>query len=457
MLFGSKILEYKEELLADLDRLMRFESVDGAGNGGCEDAMDFVIARARDFGLTAEKVTDKSCHVQLGEGGRLCATLSHLDVVPAGNNWSFIPFALTEKDGRLYGRGIADDKGASMVALYCLRALKESGVEGKNTLRCIFGTAEETGMSDMDGYFKKQPLPDYAFTPDSDYGICRAEKGILHIEVSTPSNEATVLSQFHAGKAINAVPDLAYVMLDSSSYDEQLLMRLSDGARGNFEFNYTIDGLMIISRGRAAHACEPEKGLNAAAELAELISHAYDVHEIGAVCSFIDYAVNCETNGRSLGLKMSDAVSGALTVNLGAVHIEGQEAVARFDIRYPVTVSGEYVIRQFRKVAENSGLTVKVLHHDKPLYIEEDSALIRLLSGAYESVTGELPDIYSTGGGTYARKLGGRGVAFGPAFKGDVINMHNADEGMDKENFFRHAQICAEAMYRLYTEELDRS
>ena len=72
MLFGSKILEYKEELLADLDRLMRFESVDGAGNGGCEDAMDFVIARARDFGLTAEKVTDKSCHVQLGEGGRLC-------------------------------------------------------------------------------------------------------------------------------------------------------------------------------------------------------------------------------------------------------------------------------------------------------------------------------------------------------------------------------------------------
>jgi succinyl-diaminopimelate desuccinylase len=154
-------------------------------------------------------------------------------------------------------------------------------------------------------------------------------------------------------------------------------------------------------------------------------------------------------------LKMSDAVSGALTVNLGAVHIEGQQAVAQFDIRYPVTISGDYVLRQFRTVAERSGLSVNVIHHDKPLYVEKDNPLIRLLSSAYEDVTGEKPDTYSTGGGTYARKLGGKGVAFGPAFKGDQINMHNADEGMDKANFLRHARICAEAMYRMFTEELN--
>lgn len=454
MTIKEKILEYKEELYKDLHTLLSFESVDGANDGECAAALEFIMKRAGDFGLTAERVTDKSAHVQLGEGGKLCAALSHLDVVPAGNNWSVIPYALTRKDGRLYGRGIADDKGAALVTLYCLRALRELGIEGKNTLRAIYGTAEETGMSDMEGYFDRQPLPDYAFTPDSDYGICFAEKGILHIEVSTPSNEATVLSQFHSGKAVNAVPDLAYAMLDSSGYDEQLLMRLSDAGEGSFEFNYTIDGLMIISRGKAAHACEPHKGFNAAAALADLISNAYDTHEIGAICSFIDYALNCETNGRSLGLKMSDAVSGALTVNLGIVHIEGDEARAQFDIRYPVTVKGDYVIRQFRSVAESNGLEVKVLHHDAPLYIEKDSRLIGLLSGAYEEVTGEKAEIYSTGGGTYARKLGGKGVAFGPAFKGDEINMHNADESMSEENFLKHMQICAEALYRMYTEEL---
>ncbi len=450
MLFGDKILQYRDELLKDLAYFLRIESIDGEKNEECDRALAFLIKRAQDFGLDYALVTDKSVHVQLGEGGKLCGVLSHVDVVPAGNNWSVIPFELTERDGRLYGRGIADDKGAALINLYCLRALKENGVTGKNTLRAIFGSAEETGMHDMKGYFAKEPLPDMAFTPDSDYGICYAEKGILQLCVSTPTNEAKVLSQFHAGKAVNAVPDLAYVMLDSSGYDEQLLMRLADASDGSFEFNYTIDGLMIISRGKAAHACEPQKGKNAAALLIDLITNAYDVEDIGQLCSFIDYAFNCETNGRSLGLKMSDSVSGELTVNLGMVHIEDSTAEAYFDIRYPVTVNGDYVLRQFKAVAEYSGLNVRVVHHDKPLHLKKDSPLIQELSAAYEAVMGEPPTLYATGGGTYARKLAGRGVAFGPHFPGDPINMHNADESMDKENFFKHAQICLEAMYRLF-------
>ena len=149
----EKILEYREELFDDLNRLLSIESVDGARDGDCAAALDFILKRAEDFGLTAERVTAKSAHVDLGKGGRLCGVLSHLDVVPAGNNWTVNPYALTERDGRLYGRGVADDKGAALVNLYCLRALKEMGIEGRNTLRAIYGTAEETGMSDMDGYF----------------------------------------------------------------------------------------------------------------------------------------------------------------------------------------------------------------------------------------------------------------------------------------------------------------
>lgn len=452
MMFGDKILKYKDELLNDLNTLLSFESIDGEKNEECDKALDFILKRAADFGLKSEKVTRNSAHAELGNGGKLCGVLAHLDVVPAGNNWSAEPFALTQKDGRLYGRGIADDKGAALVNLYCLRALKEHGVKGKNTLRAIYGTAEETGMDDMDGYFKNQPYPDAAFTPDSDYGVCYAEKGILHIEAGTAVNNAKVLTQFHSGSALNAVPDTAYAMLDSSSYDEQTLMRLADASEGTFEFKYTIDGLMIISRGKAAHACEPQKGFNAAAALADIISSAYQTEDIGSVCSFINYAVNMETNGRSLGLKMSDSVSGALTANLSVVHIEGETAKAQFDIRYPVTVSGETIIEQFEKAAESSGLTVKVLSHEKPLYVEKESQLIELLSKSYENVTGEKPEFYSTGGGTYARKLGGKGVAFGPNFKDDSVNMHNADESVDEKKFFTHAQICLEAMYRMFTE-----
>lgn len=450
MMFGDKILKYKDELLADLNTLIGFESVANEKPEECQNAINFMLKRANDFGLTGEQVTDESMHIQLGSKGKLCGILSHLDVVPAGNNWSVLPYSLTEKDGRLYGRGIADDKGAALVTLYCLRALKEEGIDGVNALRAIYGTSEECGMEDIDGYFEKMPVPDLSFTPDSDYGICYAEKGILQIEVSTKGNLATVLSQLHSGKAINAVPDIAYALLDSSNYDEQNLLELSKKTEGNFEFNSTIDGLMVISRGKAAHACEPHKGFNAAAALVELLAKAYTSTEIGAICDFIDIAIGNETDGCSLGLKTHCSISGDLTVNLGYIHIEGNEARAAFDIRYPVSITGGSVYRQFRYAAKHNKLDVKVLNHEKPLYIEKDSELVKLLSGAYKAVTGEEPELYTTGGGTYARKLGGKGLAFGPAFKDDEVNMHNADESIDKEKFFTHAQICLEAMYRMY-------
>ena len=60
--------------------------------------------------------------------------------------------------------------------------------------------------------------------------------------------------------------------------------------------------------------------------------------------------------------------------------------------------------------------------------------------------------LYTTGGGTYARKLGGNGVAFGPVFEGEISNIHNANECINVEKFFKHAQICLEAMYNLYTK-----
>ena len=453
MLFGDKILKYKDEILNDLNTLLSIESVADSMPGECDKALEFVLNKAKEFGLAEERVTQLSGHITLGDSGKLCGVLSHLDVVPAGNGWSVNPFALTQKDGRLYGRGIADDKGAALVSLYCLRALKENGVKGKNTLRVIYGIAEKVGMEDMDGYFEKMPVPELAFTPDSEYGICFAEKGILQLEVSSKTNNSRIINQFASGKAVNAVPDSACAIIDTSSYDEENLVQLANLSDGSFEFKNTIDGLMIISRGKAAHACEAEKGYNAAAALVDIIADAFDKSEIGSLCYFIDYAINKETNGRSLGLKMSDCVTGALSVNLASLNIDDEYAKAKFDIRYPVTVNGDAVLSQFKKVADRSDLEVSVINHEKPLYVEKDSELIGLLSEAYEAVTGEAPQLYSTGGGTYARKLANKGVAFGPNFMDDDIRMHNSDESVDENNFFKHAQICLEAMYKLFTCE----
>ncbi len=451
MSFGENIMKYKEDIIADLTELIAIKSI--SGTDACQDALDWMIKKAQSFGLKAEKVGDKACHVELGEGGKLCGVLSHLDVVPEGNNWNSLPFELSVGDGYMYGRGIADDKGAALVNLYCLRALKEMGIQGKNTVRAIFGVDEERGMHDMDEYFSKEPLPELSFTPDSEYGICQYEKGLLQLELYADTHDGTTLTQMHSGKAVNAVPDTAYALLDCTENEDHQLARLADAKKGSFEFYYTIDGLMVLSRGTAAHGSTPEKGLNAATALIDLLTSNFALPTMGTIPAFISHYVGTDCDGVMLGIKMRDKESGPLTVNVGTVHIDEGYATCTMDIRYPVTADGEEILRKITENAEREGVHVKVLEHTPPLNMDKDSDIIRLLSESYEAVMGEKPLLYSTGGGTYARKLGGKGVAFGPVFPGEESNMHNANECLSVDKYFKHAQICLESIYHLYTKE----
>lgn len=451
MSFGENIMKYKEDIIADLTELIAIKSI--SGTDACQDALDWMIKKAQSFGLKAEKVGDKACHVELGEGSKLCGVLSHLDVVPEGNNWNSLPFELSVGDGYMYGRGIADDKGAALVNLYCLRALKEMGVTGKNTVRAIFGVDEERGMHDMDEYFSKEPLPELSFTPDSEYGICQYEKGLLQLELYADTHDGTTLTQMHSGKAVNAVPDTAYALLDCTENEDHQLARLADAKKGSFEFYYTIDGLMVLSRGTAAHGSTPEKGLNAATALIDLLTSNFALPTMGTIPAFISHYVGTDYDGVMLGIKMRDKESGPLTVNVGTVHIDEGYATCTMDIRYPVTADGEEILKKITENAEREGLHVKVLEHTPPLNMDKDSDIIRLLSESYEAVMGEKPLLYSTGGGTYARKLGGKGVAFGPVFPGEESNMHNANECLSVDKYFKHAQICLESIYHLYTKE----
>ena len=452
MSFGDKILEYKADIISDLAELIAIKSVSGFQDD-CTEALNWMMKKAESFGLTTKTYEGLAGHVELGNGGKLCGVLSHVDVVPEGNNWNSLPFELSVGDGCMYGRGVADDKGAAIINLYCLKALKDNGVIGKNTIRAIYGTCEETGMHDIEMYFKHEPVPDMSFTPDNRYGICRCEKGILQLELYADTHDGTTLTQLHSGKAVNAVPDTAYALLDCSETEDHQLLRLADAKKGTFEFYYTIDGMMVLSRGQAAHACEPQKGHNAAVALVDLLTSNFSLPSLGSVCSFIESCIGLDNTGVKMGIKTRDAESGPLTISVGTVHIDEGYATCTVDIRYPATINGENILDTVTKAAANENLHVKVLKHSKPLYLQEDSELIKLLSDSYEEIMGEKPDLYSTGGGTYARMLGGKGVAFGPVFKDEVSNIHNANECIDVEKFFKHAQICLEAMYRMYTAE----
>ena len=78
---------------------------------------------------------------------------------------------------------------------------------------------------------------------------------------------------------------------------------------------------------------------------------------------------------------------------------------------------------------------------------------MRALCEIYYRLTGDETKPYAMGGGTYARQMGGAGVAFGASFDEEESNAHQANECINVEQFKLHAQICLEAMYRMFTAD----
>ena len=451
MYFGEKILNYKDEILHDIDELIQIRSVSSSDQQAASQALEYILGRAEQMGFETKNVSGVAGHAQFGEGEGLAAVLAHVDVVPAGDGWSVDPYRLTEKDGRLYGRGIVDDKGSAVVALYCLKALKDSGIQPNKRIRVIFGAAEEIGMNDMQTYFSSEEMPQMGFTPDSEYGICNCEKGILQLEISSASHDGTTLTEFHAGNAVNAVPSKAYALIDCTENEDHQLRRFADAKPGEYDFLYTMDGLQIVAKGKAAHASTPEQGLNSATHLIRILAANFGQFVLGGLCSFVDDAIGLETDGTSLGIACSDKESGALTVNVGRVDIDETISRVLIDIRYPVTADSSEIFNKVSQRASYDGLRTKLKSHEHPLYLDESTPVISILKNAYKTVTGEECALYSTGGGTYARTLNNRGVAFGPSFKDDDCHIHDVDESIDKEKFLLHEQICLEAVYGLAT------
>ena len=459
MLFGEHILDYWDDILNDLGKIVAVPSVCGERDGdypyGKEPAraIDTMMELAESYGLKTKNVGYYAAHAEYGEGEENAVVMAHVDVVPAGEGWNTDPFSMVIDDNHAYGRGVSDNKGPAIVALHCLRALKDAGITGKRKLRVIFGSGEEIGMDDMKHYFASEQLPDMGFTPDASYGICNCEKGIMNFSVKC-KNDSPLIRSFQSGTVANAVPYKATCEIVCTSKEFDRLSKSIKSAEGNFELTRTQLGAHIVSHGRASHGAMPESGFNAASYLVKLLAEAFEPERLGVFFRFIHEQIGISTDGSLIGIKMSDEPSGALTFNLGLVNVE-ENCSLTVDIRYPATKKGTDIASILReKVESYEGLEFVLLSDAEPLYLPKESKLIGILSGAYQDVTGEECEIFSMGGGTYARQMHGKGVAFGGTFSDqDDSRAHNSNEYLDLRRFKLHAQICLEAMYRMFTAE----
>ena len=104
---------------------------------------------AENLGFRTVNLDNHIGYAQYGDGEGYIGVLGHLDVVKEGEGWKFPPFSGHIENGKMYGRGVLDNKGPIISALYGLYAIKEADLKIKKPIRIILGTDEERGFSDI--------------------------------------------------------------------------------------------------------------------------------------------------------------------------------------------------------------------------------------------------------------------------------------------------------------------
>lgn len=74
-----------------------------------------------------------------------------MDVQPAllSDGWDSEPFVLTEKDGKLYGRGASDDKGPVLCWIHAIEAYQSLSIPLPVNIKFVFEGMEESGSKGL--------------------------------------------------------------------------------------------------------------------------------------------------------------------------------------------------------------------------------------------------------------------------------------------------------------------
>ena len=205
--------------------------------------------------------------------------LAHLDVVPVSEDWTVTaPFEPKVTDGRIYGRGSADDKGPAIAALYAMKAVKELGIPLARGARLILGSDEECGSSDLRYYYSKETEAPMSFTPDADFPLINVEKGSFKGEFSAdfPVEDAKAyVVSFTSGDKVNVVPARATLVVAGveAAVVEEAAARVTAQTKVAFITESQADGTVKVSaKGVAAHASTPAEGKNALTATLRLIT-----------------------------------------------------------------------------------------------------------------------------------------------------------------------------------------
>ncbi|MGD0612218.1 MAG: M20/M25/M40 family metallo-hydrolase [Anaerolineales bacterium] len=209
-----------DESLAELAKLVAQPSV-GAQNLGLKECAQLVAAMLAKRGFSAEVMPTEGAPVVFGERtGRTNRALlfyNHYDVQPPEplELWESPPFEPSLREGKLFGRGVSDDKGHLVARLFALDALLAVNGELPCTIKFVIEGEEETSSVHLhefvknnmerlkaDGCIWEFGSVDHEETPLQYLGL----RGICYVELSVE----TATTDVHSGLGGSIFPNAAW-------------------------------------------------------------------------------------------------------------------------------------------------------------------------------------------------------------------------------------------------------
>ncbi|ASC67883.1 acetylornithine deacetylase [Achromobacter denitrificans] len=357
-----------EALLA---RLVAFDTVTLQPNLALIEAVRELLA-AHGIASTlvrSEDGTRANLHASVGPADVPGVLLSgHTDVVPAaGQAWTVPPFALTERDGLLYGRGTADMKGFVACAVNAM--LRASGRPLRRPLQLALSYDEEIG--------------------------CVGVRRLLEVMETAPVRPALCI------------------------VGEPTSMQIATGHKGKM-------ALRAVCQGLEGHSALAPRALNAIHLACDLVGAmralqdalrargardpAYDV-------PYATVHAGCIHGGRALNI-----VPNECTVDFEIRHLAQDDPDA---LLAPLRQAADGIREQARRQAPAADIRIETVNAYPGLDTHPASEAVRFVESLLPAGTGRTKVAFGTEGGLFTRHLNVPVVVCGP---GSIVQAHKPDE-----------------------------
>jgi acetylornithine deacetylase len=217
--------------------------------------IEYVEAYLTGHGIASQRVETAdgqkaSLFATIGEAGKPGIGLSgHTDVVPTlGQTWTSDPYRLTERDGRLYGRGTCDMKGFLACVLAMVPQFKRRRLQ--SPIHILISYDEEVGCTGVRPMVaelgKRLTKPRLVIVGEPTVmGVVDAHKGATRYRTTVTGREAHS-SMAHIG--VNAIHMAGLLIAELCRYEAEL----RDGEQNpRFTPPYTTLQVGLIEGGKA--------------------------------------------------------------------------------------------------------------------------------------------------------------------------------------------------------------